>query len=48
VQDEFKPGQPIMFSISKIKLLPKRLKTKESSLWIIKEIRTDVTIILQT
>jgi len=40
MKDEFKPGQPIMFSSSKKKLLLRRLKTKGSSLWVIKEIGT--------
>jgi len=44
-EDEFKPGKPIMF---KIKFLPRRLKTKWSSLWVVKEIIIDGTIELES
>jgi len=47
MKDELKLGQPIMFSSYKIKLLPRRLKTKGSSFWVIKEIKTDETIELE-
>jgi len=47
MKDEFRLGQPIMFSSSKIKLLLIRLKTKWSSLCVVKKIRTDGTIELE-
>ena len=48
VQDEFKSGQTIMFSSCKLKFRPRWLKTKTSSLWVVKEIRTHGTIELES
>ena len=36
VHNEFKLGQPIMFRSAKLKFQPRRLKTKGSSLWVVK------------
>ena len=41
MQDEFKPSQLIIFSSSKLKFQPRRFKKKWSSLWVVKEIRSD-------
>jgi len=48
VQDEFRHGQPIMFRNAKLKFQPRWLKTKGSSLWVVKEIKTNGTIELES
>jgi len=48
MHDEFKLAQPILFRSATLKFQPKRLKTKGSSLWVAKEIRTNGTIELKS
>jgi len=48
MKDEFRLGQPIMFSSSKIKLLSRRSKKKWLSLWVVKEIMSDGIIDLES
>jgi len=48
VHDEFKPGQPFKFRRGKLKFQPKWLKTKGLSLRVVKKIRTDGTIELES
>jgi len=45
---ELKLCQPVMLGSSKIKFPPRRLKTKWLSLWVVKEIKTNGTVEIES